>query len=432
MANRRTTIPDGWQIVGTKQGPRGDFVLWKDKDGYEIALLPNQKPDEATLNLLMLNGVEPKQPGELTFANVSGDDSDADADDDEPAPETAVDRILATFGKMDRTAERPGEVRVYRLPVTPGGTEMYCAKFTPEDFERDDLEPIARTYGAGTYRIRVMGATPKYDGAGNPIKHGGKFVRLLEQVIEIGAPISTGQNTAPVDPMMRGMLDRMEAMNRQILELAQTKGAQPDMMTQLRQIAEIQSLFGGGNNSGKPKSIVEMADEFRALKEMAGEFGSGGESEGGMMGAMKSLLPMLQAGMAAKATAVQSQPALPMPRVELPQSMRANPAPAQMQPAETQPQNSEDEMQGFQQLAVNAMVAALCKEAAQNSDVTPHAQHLAEMLPDEMIDLLDSPIWFGTLAEMYPAVEPHKEWFTKLRDAILVALDGPAEEPVPE
>jgi hypothetical protein len=82
----------------------------------------------------------------------------------------------------------------------------------------------------------------------------------------------------------------------------------------------------------------------------------------------------------------------------------------------------------------NILIGALVKAAQKNEPVDSHAAGLADKLPDQVLDMMELPIWFDMLCEATPKFAPdiqlHRQWFESLHKRLFEILDEPEDAPV--
>jgi hypothetical protein len=423
-----------------KAGPASDFVVKEEHgDGSvtwvnpntldEIRLHESTAPTPDILKALAANGIVPKRP----HVDDMPDDFDAPQAElipEEEPEETALSRVLTRIKTID-SADVRAEVRIYR--VKSDRTESYCGKFTVEQYDEHGEELIRAHFGDGSYRVRVYGpsTTP---GIGNY----GKFSRLTNYPLEIEPsrlPLAAsipGAAGAVADNGTNAMIAQLQS---ELARLRATPAVDP--MQSLKQAAEVMRLFGiqPGAAMGKPQSVVQQIAEMEQMlklrrtlrEESESESDGGGDKTAGMMDIARDVLGVLKNQ---QPTAPEPIPALAVPQTfQPPQAMQP-----QYQPT---PQPIEGENVNLAQNALlNVTVAALINAANRGDTVETHAPGLADKMPDEVIDMMEIPLWYDLMiANLTPAnvlgVEKHRDWFLKLRDAVLANVYADESEDAP-
>lgn len=383
-----------WAIVDSD----ATSVTWSNPTSNEKIRLPvGARPSEHIVAIARMNGAvlsAQQEPDDL-FPDETGF-----VDEIEEA--TPVDRLL-TLLRDDPGSER-SEVKIYRM--REGKPDTYCGSFKPDEFEKQNLELIRSHYGAGKYRVKIYGTKPGTN----------LYVIRMNQTVEIEPSLIAAPNAG-------GGADKFDLL-LQRLDAQQNQGAQSgmnNMKEMLQMFVMMKQAFGG---EAQPKSqIAEIVGAIRELREVSGEIsgGSGGNSSPDLMGMGAEVLKLIAQNQGA--TQVQPHPiqyAEAFPQIETPpapaQVVQYNPNPA---PAIQQPQTEENnEMSPF----VKIMFAAILKKAAAGAPVEPIAADLYPRLPDEILDAMESEMWFDLLQEFHAGVKDHEAWFTALRGALLAEI----------
>lgn len=380
-------------------------VTWQNPDTLEeIRMHDSTAPTPALLRAMAANGIVPKRPT-LDDYESNGDDPLPEEDD---APETALSRLVTSLS--DAGPDARADVKIWR--VREGGKDIYCGMMTPDEFEQGGgLEYIRANWGGGRFRIRVYG--PSLTQGSNY----GKYCMLTNSIYEIEQSLvpakggdGVGSNLAPILPVLDRILQRVEAVEQ--------RGGSGNFMEELEKFAKIQALLGGNK---KDKSIAEQIADIEALRDLKrgiDEDNGGGSSEaktmwGALSDVARSIAPVLTAQ---KAAPTATTPATGIvPPLHIPETFQ--------QPAGL-PAEGEQDMNLGQNFMINMMVGVLLKAAQNGDDIETHAPGLADKLPDEVLDLLELPLWFEMLCEALPDrvndLRTHQAWLTKLRDRIIV------------
>lgn len=391
-----------WAIVEND----GVSTKWRNPTtGEEVLLPPGMKPTPRMLAIAKMNGHD-----------FGGNDDNVPPADDEfiEYEQTPVDRLLESLRSND-TGGR-SEVKIYR--VKEGAKDAYCGMFTTEDFEAENLELIRRHYGPGKYRIRIYATNPQT----------GKFAVRLNDTFEIEE--SRIQN-AQAMPQNNDVLRRLDEMARM-----QNPATNPSFQTPAQQMKDMlqmmllmKQVMGG---DAQPKSqIGEIVAAIRELRDVSGELsGGGGDSKPDMMTMASQVIGMV-ANQQQQQPQPQQPPSIPylqnpveFPRVDVPPS----PVPQfEQQPQNQfdQPNNDPDSMHKF---LLRTMLGAVIKRAEQNAPVEPIAADLYTKLPDEGLSMIESELWFEMLSEFHPGVSVHQEWFSRLRQSILIEIAKDEEQ----
>lgn len=331
----------------------------------------------------------------------------ADDDDAPDEPLTAADRVAAMLA--DVAGDARAKVKLYRLGSD--GKMVWCDDMTPEQFETGGLPSIRNRWGAGDYVLALYGTTPGKAGSPNG------FGLITRQTVSI-APDLTAPAEAPaahsglsqvLATIAEGQRAMLEALTRRPETQAdplQQMGVMLGLMTQMRQ------AMGGDGPREKPRGVVELLTELRALKDLGGELLGGEKAEPSdpLTAALPEVLSLIKTATAQQA-APGAAPALPMPAVQLPPSI----------PPATQENPPVPEITDPQQLIAQLQkhLRNLVKLAAANVDHELGADIVYDNLPDELIEAMRGEAWFDMLSSFEPGVTPHREWFDKVRALVL-------------
>jgi hypothetical protein len=355
-------------------------------------------------------------------------------DDEDPPEESAVDRVFSVL-ETARGAER-ATVKLYR--VTKPNIYAWCDDYSIEDFEAGGFAMIRDKWGPGEYEIRLYAIRPT----------DGRFGVLSKPRIIIEASADAQRNpvsAAPaVDPALKEMLAQM-AQNQAAMLQALTQ--RPDPMQNMQQMLALAASFkqAFGDTGSKPQnSIAEIMAAIREMKAVAAEIAPPPPAPDDDADNPMKLLPGVLdlVGKFAPQQGVQpmpqAAPALPhFPPVTLPASMNPAPMPAdagavslpvtqpiaQPNPApdlNAQPSDipSDDEMNALQLVLMRGYLAKLCGMSSAGN-VEEAADFALSKLPDEAIDILETPEWFALLTQFYPAAAQHQAWLEKVRARVV-------------
>jgi hypothetical protein len=197
--------------------------------------------------------------------------------------------------------------------------------------------------------------------------------------------------------------------------------------------------------AGGANDLMAMLNGMGKIREVAGDLlpaPGGGESDS-PLGTMKALAPfaaMLTEFMKKKdgPTVERKTPALAAPSAApgdtplAPTPSQATPvasaspesAPISISPAASPPAQP-TEAQANMLTELRAQLLTLSQIAGEKPDAKEVAATLLPMLPTEMDDMiydtLSAENWFDRLCFIQPAIKPHREWMSEVRDAILAS-----------
>ncbi len=333
-------------------------------------------------------------------------------DDDPAEEETAADRVAAML--QGARGDARAVVKIFREPER-GKQQIWCDDIAPEDFESGGFAMMRRRWGPGDYVVRLYGTRP---GKGGTLDGFGiiaaQHVTIAADAGDASAPAAQGVPTGlaqVLENMAQTQARMLEAItNRpQVDQLAQM-GTLLGLMTQMREAMGL----GGASRGPAPKTILEQLQELKAVKELLPELGADAKSDEpadpllAMLPGLVDLIKTQQAGAAAQ----------PMPAVTMPPSIAHAPIPATNEPPAPQEGADMPIIEDPQQAiaALQKHLRNLVKLAAANVDPELGADMVYDHLPDELVDGLAAENWFDLLSGFEPAVTPHREWFTKVRD----------------
>jgi hypothetical protein len=345
---------------------------------------------------------------------IAPNDTEGGDTEDGDTPIDRVRRILKAH------AGGRAQLKLYR---NRQGTREWCDDYTPAACESGGLAAIRDTWGPGEYEAVLYGELPRPGGK----IHYGVVARESFQIAVTRppttnpAPAHNGELSAALQMIAQGQAQTLEAL-RHIAERPTPAPVDPmaGMMQMAQLFATMKAAFGP---SEAPRSqISEIVAAMREIREVSKELNpDGSEPADPLTAALPGMLELIKGGMQ------QQQPVM-MPPVSLPpqlaQPLRApNPAPAPATP-EPAPMTQEE---GIAQL--RAHLVDLVARAVRGEPVDEGAEHVYENAPEEVIDLLRMPEWFGMLEQFEPAVKPHKVWFENVGAKVLEFLaEDEAEE----
>ena len=417
-STRKTGIADGW-AVKTKND--NGTIVWVNGEFEEITLHESTVPNETTLQILAANGIVPEVAQASAHDFEQAINSPSQFEPEETDEDNALSRVLSRV----RTApsDLRSEVRLHR--VKSDGKLAYCAKFTVEEYDESGEELIRGTFGAGIYRVMVYGPS-LVDGSNY-----GKFVRLANQLVEIEPsliPINSKTLGGDGSVQSNGIVMQMviERLNQMQTRIEQGPINQSiDQMEMFEKFAKLQRMLGGNKQD---KSLLDQIREMEALKKFKDNLTgdeSGDTKTPGMMDLAAQVLEILKP----KLAEVGAQQVAPS--ISLPQSIAGAPEIPSQQDQQSQPMENEN-VNAAENFMGNVMLSALIKAAQRNDAIETHAPGMADKLPDEVLDILELPIWFDSLTEMFPNQKPaliqYRPWFEQLRTRIIeLTLEQPPE-----
>lgn len=400
MSTNRTArnVSDGsehWALAETIETPTHTICVWKNVANDEKIRLPfGVKPTNETLAILEIQSANSQNGGaDFTPDAAHGylEDFENLEDDD-----SAATRVLTLLRSSENSGAKTS-IKIYR--VKDGAKDSYCGEFTPEEFEDKNLELIRSTWGGGKYRIRVYGQAP-----------GKAFGVMLNEVIEIENSLQPVKPGEQVNGLGGAGMNTLMRLEQRLDQLQMGNGGMAGGFKEtLSMMAMMKDVLGG--NSGPQSSVKEMLETYQmidALKNGKPPEPERGEDLMSLAGKVFELIQQQRADGADLAGAPAPAPIAPppagIPHVEIPQNFE---------------QNGNDDMNMGENLIIKMTLRAVVKAAQANKPIEPIAVDLAEKLPDEVLDILDSVLWFEALQEYEPGVVAYEAWFTALRNRII-------------
>lgn len=371
--------------------------------------------------------------GQFLPRDTDFEDVELEMPDDEPA--TKEQREL--FDKIKRGASAASDqwkMSLFRAPVNSMGRPIKAGLVFLSEHDIDEFETfnqillmLMERYGGGSYRIQVR------DDNGRLQMN--QLVMLEEPRVKNSA---AQQNQSPDMAAMFGQFQAsMEKQNRFIAELMQRQfgeNRQKNDGSEMDKMMQYMTLFGGmmqmmmgmvkpegaaASGADPLGSILKQAEQWKMLREViSGDGGSSGESNG--WGALVALadkgLPLLS-----KALEAQVQRPAQRPQLSSPQSSQPA-APLTNQPEGT-PAVDEQTKQyraKLQQLVTLAQ-ANFAPETAANLVLSQIPENSAE--ESALIEMLEKPQCVDLFISINENVAPFKEWFERLRAALLAQFD---------
>lgn len=349
--------------------------------------------------------------------------------------ESAFNEFRVGFG-----SEKMGELRVGKLKLGKDGAPIatsksaHCFSCAVDRYSFSELlEYIRENYGAGVFRIIGIESGRK----------GVVFNKLIE-IAESVSPKAPASETPLQNPanvfesaakIMAESAARTEAL---IARLSESRQAAPvldpmDMMTKMAGL--FSSIMGVAPRPAAAASddLLGQLEKLAKIKDLLGGFGGGGgdDKESNFYDVVKAGLTSFGPALAALAVrgAQQSQtPALSQPdQVVIPAT---RPAPGNYdKPGPTRQTVSQGDP------AMKKQIDVLVQNAKMGVSPSMLAQTILDMTPDEKIDdlgaMLDDPQMIDKMAQLNPEVSTFRDFFDKLRTALLALLDEGEADTLP-
>jgi hypothetical protein len=336
-----------------------------------------------------------EKPGGGALVTVDNDEAEARNDpgtlkDDNAPAEVALTEVLAQLGE-EKGAQ--AKCMVWRIPGNPNDDEEFLYEVNAVDFaKRGGVSGLAKRYGAGIYRIRV------YSG-GHIYTH---------KRVKVGAPVVQDYQPATEIAQVRGELNTLAATMTAAIEKAVLQRPQTPLIDQLKELAALKDLFGGG---GATKGLgAQMKETLELVALMKATFGSGSEGESGFTGALgrvaEKYLPQIIDGVN-KGNAADGAPRIP-------------PVAA---PERSITEGERTDMGALRDMQLKMALDFLVNSAARGLPAETYADVAVDQVPPaDLAALLDRPDWLTALSRIDERAQQHAAWFSKLREEILSVL----------
>lgn len=337
-------------------------------------------------------------------------------------------------------------VKVYR--VVRNKPLAYVYECSPETFSMDSLRD---DYGGGEFRVYIH--------------RGGELIKNVRVMVEPPRKIGNAM-PSELESALAALRDRQDKSDK-VLEaiaarLAAPPPAAPGLGSMLAQM-DLPGVIGAFGSllklmtppppppmpapapAADPMAGIEM---FMKAFELARELQGDGGGEKSLMGVVSDLIKSPLLAQAVQAGAQQMQPQLPGPQHRPPQQpmMRGpmvpggrvvqtpmgpvhQPAPAHAPAAEVShaklPEGQEMATVDTSAATIMGQMEFLCAQAADGADPELYAGLILDQLDDDtLIRILNMPPDpLTALIDMYPAAEPHREWFAQIIEYVAGAFE---------
>lgn len=384
---------------------------------------PKAPPDDGSATATVTATVE--QPAGNRSATVDQPDALPDAP-------RAVDAWKALGG-----AENRDSITVYRVDAADGVPAFLFsvdAETTPDALMRR----LRRDYGPGQYRLQIreggrinankliaVEAEPEpgaaLHGARAPRGDGDgiDFTKFLFQQLmaqqqqtttimtaALGRPLPPERQGVDVAKVLTAAAPLVAPVIAGMFELV--KGAKPDALGLVRQVAEIRDLLSGDGGGDEPKTGATAMDAILQIGKTFAPLLLQGAQQMQMQAQQQ---PRPQIVSAPAVTHAPAQPGAPVVEPVAPPAVTA----AQLPPGHPLPH----------------LLATLVTGAIKDGDPASYADLVLDQWPmplEQLAALLADPKWLDQLAQFEPRVTAYAPWFGELREAILEAASGEGEE----
>ena len=389
MARPRKITPPAWQQGETLEMPNGQPVTkWTNTATGD--------------SILIEAGIHPTDQAAAPPTEM--------VDFDEPIEETATDRV-ATLLQAAQGQER-AELNVYRIVQ---GQREYCRKYSPAEFEEGSFEILRDQFGPGEYELRLYATHPETR----------KFVIRNSTRIKI-AENKNPDATAPGLPnglsqVLSTIANGQQQMLNALVEMKQAPQKDPmEEMTKMLSMMTMMREAMGLNQQSSGGSIGEIVGAIKELRGAAAEILPQEKEPDSLMSMLPKVLEMVSAGQQAQ---LAQQP-VAMTEVQLPPTIAqaqppAAPQPDPMQPYQQQPTQEQEDMKALTMLKLRGYLKQLVILAETKKTTDEGAKFVYDVLPDELVEIMDLPNWFELLSVVAPEVKAHEPWMRETREKSL-------------
>ena len=389
MARPRKITPPAWQQGETLEMPNGQPVTkWTNTATGD--------------SILIEAGIHPTDQAAAPPTEM--------VDFDEPIEETATDRV-ATLLQAAQGQER-AELNVYRIVQ---GQREYCRKYSPAEFEEGSFEILRDQFGPGEYELRLYATHPETR----------KFVIRNSTRIKI-AENKNPDATAPGLPnglsqVLSTIANGQQQMLNALVEMKQAPQKDPmEEMTKMLSMMTMMREAMGLNQQSSGGSIGEIVGAIKELRGAAAEILPQEKEPDSLMSMLPKVLEMVSAGQQAQ---LAQQP-VAMTEVQLPPTIAqaqppAVPQPDPMQPYQPQPTQEQEDMKALTMLKLRGYLKQLVILAETKKTTDEGAKFVYDVLPDELVEIMDLPNWFELLSVVAPEVKAHEPWMRETREKSL-------------
>lgn len=386
MARPRKAVEEQWQAMTEPL---------QLEDGSRAVTWQNQATGETRITPL---GLHPTDQPNYQAALV---------EEPEEIEETAVDRVSAML-RLAGDADR-ADLKVYRVKE---GQLEYCAQYKPEQFEESSFELLRRRFGAGDYEIRLYAADPATR------RYGVRNRTRLKIADDRIGPEESAALPNGMSQVLGAIADGQRQMLEALVQMKQQPQKDPmeEMTKMLSMMTMMREAMGLNNQAQQKSSIGEIVDAIKELKAASSIIDNEKDNdEDNPMKMLPQVLELVKAGVISQPQAPQPLGAM-IPPVALPPDMAAAQLMADPEPeAEDDPQN------------LRGLLQQLIAIRGQENDIPKAAMFIYEAMPDNIVEIMFSQVWWLALSAAAPEVKPHKEWLKNVR-TVAIDLFNQAEQ----
>jgi len=338
------------------------------------------------------------------------------ADFEPEIEETATDRV-ATLLQAAQGQER-AELNVYRIVQ---GQREYCRKYSPAEFEEGSFEILRDQFGPGEYELRLYATHP--DTRKFVIRNSTRIKIAENKNPDISAPGLPNGLSQVLSTIANGQQQMLNALVE--MKQAPQKDPMEEMTKMLSMMTMMREAMGLGGNREK-SSIGEIVGAIKELRGAAQEIMPADKEPDSLMSMLPKVLELVSAGQAAQLAQPPAMPPVEMPttfaQAQPPQPPQP-PQPDPMQPYQPQETQEQTDMKAITMLKLRGYLKQLVLLAEQNKSTDEGAKFVYDVLPDELVEIMDLPNWFELLSVVAPEVKAHEAWMRETREKSLKLFD---------
>lgn len=261
----------------------------------------------------------------------------------------------------------------------------FVGKYPADEYDFGSLqEHLQKKFGGGKYRVMLY-AKGKL--------RANKLLKIAEEI----ALKSTSLNQ---DNTLLAVLERMDAMQRQMMELVREKNSQPSRSDFMREMMMYKEFFSSTNQNNSGSIISQMRDVMELQKELTNGLLPQPEKEPGFSDLIDKLTPLVTA-------AVNST-----------NQTRTNPV------SKTPEQKAKEESAFIIKAGLNQLLTA----AKKNSDPATYAEMIIDQFPQPLItQLANSPNAISQINVLLPESKDYSQWFIDLIEHVKAQLGMPSK-----
>lgn len=363
------------------------------EDGSRAVTWQNQQTGETRI---VAFGIHPLEQTNYQPLQLVQEESE------EEIEETAVDRISAML-RMAGDADR-ADLKVYRIKE---GQLEYCASYKPEQFEEGNFELLRRRFGSGDYEIRLYAHDPT-------TRRYGVRTRTRLKIADDRMPEDSSGLPNGMNQVLGAIADGQRQMLEALVQMKQTPQKDPmeDMQRMFGMMTMMRQAMGLDSQSQQRSSIGEIVDAIKELRAASSIIANEEKDEDNMMKMLPQVLELVKAGVIQQPQTPQPLAAV-IPPVALPPDLMPK---AQTEPEEEDPQN------------LRGLLAQLLAHRGMENDIPAAAMFIYNEMPDNIVEIMFSQVWWLALSAAAPEVKPHKEWLQNVRTVAIQLFEQGEED----